>query len=66
MLVLSRATGDSVVIGDDIEIIVLKISGDTVKLGIVAPSDMPVHRTEVYCRIEREKFLKSHHLLEPT
>ena len=55
MLVLSRNTHDAVIIGDDIEIRVLSISGDTVKLGIEAPADVTVHRSEVYVKIGREK-----------
>lgn len=55
MLVLSRNTHDAVTISNDIEIRVLSISGHTVKLGIQAPADVTVHRSEVYVKIEREK-----------
>lgn len=64
MLIFSRKTGDASIIADDIEVTVLGISGGTVKLGIVAPDDMQVHRAEVYCKIERKKFLESHDLLD--
>ncbi len=55
MLVLSRKAHDSVIIGDEIEIRILSVAGDTVKLGIEAPADVSVHRSEVYVKIEREK-----------
>ena len=55
MLVLSRNTLDSITIGDDIEVRILSISGNTVKLGVDAPDDVKIHRSEVYIQIEREK-----------
>lgn len=48
MLVLTRKKGDSIRIGDEIEIKVLAIEGDSVKLGIVAPRSLPVYRHEIY------------------
>lgn len=57
MLVLSRNTDDAIMIGDDVEITVLEIKGNTVKLGISAPSDVSVHRSEVYVKLERSKYL---------
>jgi len=48
MLVLSRKNNESIVINDDIVITVVEIRGDKVRLGIVAPKDVPVHRQEVY------------------
>ncbi|MBU0957364.1 MAG: carbon storage regulator CsrA [Nanoarchaeota archaeon] len=54
MLVLSRQKDESIVIGDDIEITVVDIRGDKVRLGITAPSEIPVHRKEVYEDIVRE------------
>ena len=54
MLVLSRQKDESIVIGDDIEITVVDIRGDKVRLGIAAPSEIPVHRKEVYEAIQRE------------
>lgn len=52
MLVLSRKTKESVIIGDDIEIIVIEIKGEQVKLGIRAPRSISVHRKEVYQAIQ--------------
>jgi carbon storage regulator len=48
MLVLTRRTGESVVIGDDVVITVLEARGDVIRLGINAPRDVQVHREEVY------------------
>ena len=52
MLVLTRKSGQSIMIGDDIEVSVLAIMGDKVRIGIEAPRSVPVLRTEVY--IEKE------------
>jgi carbon storage regulator len=52
MLVLSRKLGETIVIGESITITVLAVNGDRVKLGVVAPSEVPVHREEIYRRIE--------------
>ena len=52
MLVLTRHAGESIVIGDDIEITILGVSGKTVKLGISAPSNVSVHRSEVYVQVK--------------
>ena len=54
MLVLSRQRNETIVIGDDIEITVVDIRGDKVRLGITAPTHIPVHRKEVYEAIQRE------------
>ena len=48
MLVLSRKKNESIVINDDISIVVVEIRGDKVRLGIEAPREVPVHRREVY------------------
>jgi carbon storage regulator len=53
MLVLSRKRDERIVINDNIVITVVDIRGDKVRLGIEAPSDMPVHRSEVYEAIRR-------------
>jgi carbon storage regulator len=54
MLVLSRTRDETIMIGDDIEITVVDIRGDKVRLGINAPASIPVHRKEVYDAIKRE------------
>ncbi len=54
MLVLSRQRNESIIIGDNIIITVVDIRGDKVRLGIEAPSEIPVHRKEVYDAIKRE------------
>jgi len=55
MLVLSRQRDETIMIGDDIEITVVDIRGEKVRLGINAPAHVPVHRKEVYEAIKREK-----------
>ena len=55
MLVLSRQRDETIMIGDDIEITVVDIRGEKVRLGITAPPHVPVHRKEVYEAIKREK-----------
>ena len=55
MLVLSRQKDESIIIGDDIEITIVDVRGDKVRLGITAPKEIPVHRREVYEAIQREK-----------
>jgi carbon storage regulator len=53
MLVLSRAKNESIVINDDITVVVIEIRGDRVRLGIEAPKNVPVHRREVFDAIHR-------------
>ena len=53
MLVLSRKKNESIIINDDITIVVVEIRGDKVRLGIEAPKEIPVHRNEVYEAIRR-------------
>jgi carbon storage regulator len=55
MLVLSRQKEESIMIGDDVEITIIDVRGDKVRLGIKAPRDIPVHRREVYEAIQKEK-----------
>jgi carbon storage regulator len=55
MLVLSRKKNESIVINDDIRVVVIEIRGDKVRLGIEAPKETPVHRREVYEAIKKEK-----------
>ena len=54
MLVLSRQRDESIIIGDNIIVTVVDIRGDKVRLGITAPTEIPVHRQEVYEAIQRE------------
>jgi carbon storage regulator len=54
MLVLTRKVGESVKIGDDIELKILSIDGEQIKLGIEAPREIAIHRKEVYLAIEQE------------
>ncbi len=58
MLVLSRQRDESIMIGDDVEIIIVDVRGDKVRLGITAPKSIPVHRREIYDAIQREKSQK--------
>jgi carbon storage regulator len=51
MLVLSRKENEAIKIGQEIEVVVLEIHGDRVKLGFLAPSEVPIHRREVHDRI---------------
>lgn len=53
MLVLTRKSNQSIMIGDDIEVTVLSVMGDKVRIGIQAPGDVPVFRTEIYLEIRR-------------
>lgn len=55
MLVLSRKRNESIVIADNIEITIVEIRGDKVRLGIEAPKEVPVHRREVYEQIKRQQ-----------
>ena len=52
MLVLSRRQGETIVIGDNITVTILAVNGDRVKIGVVAPAEVPVHRDEIYQKIE--------------
>lgn len=54
MLALTRRKGEALVINNNVEITVLDVRGDQVKLGIAAPKDVPVYRKEVYLQIEKE------------
>jgi carbon storage regulator len=55
MLVLTRKSNQSIMIGDDIEVSVLAIMGEKVRIGIQAPRDIPVFRKEVYLEIQQEQ-----------
>jgi carbon storage regulator len=59
MLVLTRKSNQSIMIGDDIEVSVLSIMGEKVRIGIQAPRDVPVFRREVYLEIQQERGLSN-------
>ena len=54
MLVLTRRTNQSIVIGADVTVTVLEIRGDQIRLGITAPRDVTVHREEVWIELQRD------------
>ena len=58
MLVLSRSMDESIMIGEDVEITIIGVRGNKVRLGITDPRSIPVHRKEVYEAIHREKARK--------
>lgn len=55
MLILTRRIGEALIISDDIDITVLGIKGNQIRLGIEAPQDISVHRHEIYQKIQKEK-----------
>ena len=55
LLVLTRKPKQSIMIGDHIEVTVLSTAGDKVRLGIQAPADVPVHRSEIYAEIRQQQ-----------
>jgi carbon storage regulator len=54
-LILTRTPGESIKIGDDVTVTIYAVNGNQVRLGIAAPKSTPVHRQEVYERIQAEK-----------
>ncbi|WP_058485990.1 carbon storage regulator CsrA [Defluviitalea phaphyphila] len=54
MLALSRKKGESIIIGDNIEITVLEVQGEQIKIGIEAPKNIPIYRKEIYLQIKEE------------
>nr|BCL64729.1 carbon storage regulator [Legionella pneumophila serogroup 14] len=54
-MILTRRIGETLIIGDDVNITVLGVKGNQVRLGINAPKDVSVHREEIYLRIQQEK-----------
>ena len=59
MLVLTRKTGESINIGDDVKISIMEIKGRSVRIGIEAPKSMVIHREEIYQKIQEENRLAS-------
>jgi len=55
MLILTRRVGETIKIGDNIEVAVLGVNGNQVRVGVNAPKEIPVHREEIYERIKREE-----------
>lgn len=55
MLILTRRVGETLMVGDDVTITVLKVNGSQIRIGIEAPSDVAVHREEVYMRTQQNK-----------
>jgi len=64
MLVLTRKPGQSIMIGDGIEVQVLSVAGEKVRLGITAPKEVGIFRDEVYHRIEEESVRNGHSVKE--
>jgi carbon storage regulator len=60
VLVLTRKLTQSIMIGDDVEVTVLSVDGAKVRLGIQAPADVPIFRTEIYVEIQRERRGEGH------
>lgn len=54
MLILTRRVGETIRIGDNVDVTVMSVNGAQVRIGIQAPKDVPVHREEVFKRLEQE------------
>ncbi|TXK80948.1 carbon storage regulator CsrA [Paenibacillus sp. N3.4] len=65
MLVLARKKGESIMIGDQTEIVILSTDGDTVRIGIKAPKQVEVYRKEVYLQIQESNKVAAEHKISP-
>lgn len=65
MLVLARKINESIMIGDDIELVVIDIKGDQVKIGVKAPKKITVHRKEIFDEIRRENLSALNNRFKP-
>jgi carbon storage regulator len=66
MLVLARKKGESIMIGDNIEMVILGVEGDTVKVGIAAPKEVEVYRKEIYLSIQESNKEASNNKINPS
>lgn len=66
MLALSRKINESIMLGNDIEITVLEIKGDQVKIGINAPKAVPIYRKEIYLQIQEENRTAASEMIDTT
>ena len=55
MLILTRRVGEKLMIGDDISVTILGVKGNQVRIGVHAPSDVEIHREEIYARVRQER-----------
>lgn len=55
MLVVTRRIGEKIIIGDDVEVVIIGINGNQVRIGVKAPKDVEVHREEIFLRIQAER-----------
>ena len=55
MLILTRRTQEAIMIGENVEVKILSVKGNQVRIGITAPKDLPVHREEVFHRIQQQE-----------
>lgn len=55
MLILTRKVGEALMVGDDVNITILGVKGNQVRIGVSAPKEIAVHREEIYQRIQKEK-----------
>ncbi len=64
MLILKRKREQSIIIGNDVEIVITEIKGDSVKIGIKAPKSLAVHRKEIYDLIQKQNIQATKHSFE--